>query len=317
LVLALGMALLMLVPAHAKAGVLPRPDHVVMVIEENQYFGHIIGNSGADYINSLAQRGALMTQSFGTDGASQPNYLQLFSGSNQGVADNTLQVAPFTTPNLSSALSANGFSFTGYSETLPSVGYTGATYTTITGQAQYVRKHNPWVNWQGAASNAVLPSQTQPFTAFPADFSSLPTVSIVVPNEQNNMHDGTIAAGDDWLQQNLDAYVQWAIDHNSLLILTWDEDDGNHGNQIVTLFVGAGIAPGIYNMPINHLNVLRTVEDLYGLDYIGDTAGVAAITSIFAVPEPSPLVLLMVGLLLLLLAHPKRHGRGQRNRVAA
>ena len=44
----------------------PRFDHVVVVIEENQSPPQVIGNVGAPYINSLAQNGAYFSQSFGT-----------------------------------------------------------------------------------------------------------------------------------------------------------------------------------------------------------------------------------------------------------
>ena len=73
-------------PAQAPAlapnifGITP-PDHVVIVIEENHSFSSIIGSSQAPFINSLAQQGALFTQSFGVEHPSQPNYLDLFSGS--------------------------------------------------------------------------------------------------------------------------------------------------------------------------------------------------------------------------------------------
>jgi len=280
----------------AVAGPLPRPEHVVVVVEENRAFSNIIGYANAPYINSLVPQGALMTQSYGTDGASQPNYLQLFSGSNQGVADNSTPHL-FSTPNLRSALAARGFSFTAYAESLPSAGFAGASYTSVAGQNQYVRKHNPWVNWLDAPGNAVPAAEVQPFTSFPADFSLLPDVSFVVPNEQNNMHDGSRAAGDNWLRQNLDAYVRWAMTHNSLFILTWDEDDGSHGNHIVTLLVGPMVVPSQYGQTINHLNVLRTLEDMYGLAPVGDTAGVASITGVFRVPEPASLALWLGGFL--------------------
>ncbi|MDB5390601.1 MAG: Phosphoesterase family protein, partial [Planctomycetaceae bacterium] len=64
----------------------PTPSHIVVVIEENHSYSEVIGSSSAPYINSLAQQGALMTQSFGVQHPSQPNYLDLFSGSNQGVS---------------------------------------------------------------------------------------------------------------------------------------------------------------------------------------------------------------------------------------
>ena len=64
---------------------LPRPDHIVMVIEENHSYSQIIDSPDAPYINSLAARGAVFTQSFGVTYPSQPNYLALFSGSTQGI----------------------------------------------------------------------------------------------------------------------------------------------------------------------------------------------------------------------------------------
>src|SRR5665647_2488900 len=54
---------------------LPRPDHVVIVIEENKSYKQIIGNIEAPFINQLANEGALFTNSFAITHPSQPNYL--------------------------------------------------------------------------------------------------------------------------------------------------------------------------------------------------------------------------------------------------
>lgn len=75
--------------APAVAQPLPRPDHIVIVVEENKSFAQIIGNPDAPYINALAMRGALFTQSYGITHPSQPNYLALFSGSTHGISSNT------------------------------------------------------------------------------------------------------------------------------------------------------------------------------------------------------------------------------------
>jgi acid phosphatase len=74
------------------------------------------------------------------------------------------------------------------------------------------------------------------------------------------------------LDNNLSAYVTWAQTHNSLLIVTWDEDDGSEGNQVATIFVGPMVNPGQYNEDINHYNVLRTIEAMYGLKALGNSA---------------------------------------------
>jgi hypothetical protein len=260
----------------------------VVVIEENKTFDEIIGSASAPYINSLAQQGALMTASTAIEHPSQPNYLDLFSGANQGTAGTDARPSspppPFTTPNLGAELLAAGRSFVGYSESLPSVGFDGDAFTTNPAQNQYQRKHNPWTNWVNSpvGPNQLPASVNQPFSNFPTDFTQLPTVSIVVPNEQDDMHDGTIAQGDAWLQSNLDGYVQFAKSHNSLLVVTWDENDGvTSGNHIPTILVGPMVQPGAYSQAINHFSVLRTLEDMYGLPAAGASASATPITGIW------------------------------------
>jgi hypothetical protein len=63
--------------------------------------------------------------------------------------------------------------------------------------------------------------------------------------------------------------VQWAKTHNSLFILTFDEDDRLNGNQIVTFFTGSMVKGGSYDEKINHYSVLRTLEDMYKLPHAG------------------------------------------------
>jgi hypothetical protein len=267
--------------------VLPQPAHVVLVIEENHSSQAIVGNPNAPYINSLIQRGALMTEATGVEHPSQPNYLDLFSGNNQGTTgtDDRPAGLPFSTPNLGAELlgSDAGFTFTGYSESLPSVGFDGDSFTTVPGQNQYQRKHNPWADFVNnpVGANQLPSSVNQPFTSFPTDFTQLPTLSIVVPNEQHDMHDGTVQQGDSWLHDNLDGYVQFAMTHNSLLVVTFDENDLSPGNFIPTFFVGPMVKPGSYNQPVDHFSVLRTLEDLYGLPHAGQSANAIPITSIW------------------------------------
>jgi PKD repeat protein len=240
------------------------------VVEENRSESHIIGNPDAPYITALANQNANFTQSFAETHPSQPNYLALFSGSTQGVTDDSCPQS-FSTDNLASQLLAAGRTFAGYSESLPSVGYTGCA------SGKYARKHNPWVNWP-----AVPTSANQPFTAFPTDYSTLPDVSFVIPNLDNDMHDGTIAQGDTWLQNNLGGYIDWAKTHNSLLILTWDEDDNSGMNQIPTVFAGQRVVPGQYSESINHYSMLRTLEDAFGLPALGAAATASPILDVWS-----------------------------------
>ena len=259
-------------PAQSAGGV-PRPDHVVVLIFENQGYAQIAGNACCPYINQQANASALMTNSFALTHPSQPNYLDLFSGSTQGVIDDSCPVpgAPFSTPNLGQELTDAGFTFGGFSEDLPAVG------STVCSTKTYALKHNPWADFSNVPSLDNLP-----YSSFPTDFTQLPTVSIVVPNICNDMHDCAPTSGDDWLRSNLDRYIQWTATHNSLLIVTFDEDDSAGTNQVTTFFEGPMVKPGKYGERITHYNVLRTLEAMYGLPHAGGAANVATLTDIWS-----------------------------------
>jgi phosphatidylinositol-3-phosphatase len=243
-------------------------DHVVIVIMENESSTKIFESGSTPYIHSLAKQGVRFTNAHAVTHPSEPNYIALFSGSTQGVKDDSCPNNFKGKANLGSQLIAAGRTFKGYSESMPSNGYTGC------GANRYARKHNPWVMFDNvpAASNLT-------FASFPSNYSSLPTVSFVVPNLCNDMHDCSFATGDNWLKSHIDGYAQWAKSHNSLLILTWDEDDGDHNNVIPAVFVGAGISAGTTNsQSYNHYGLLRTLENMYGLKPLNNAASAAPIT---------------------------------------
>jgi len=160
----------------------------------------------------------------------------------------------------------------------------------------YGRKHVPWVSFANVPNGTTVDSSSNlRFVDFPSDYSKLPTVAFVVPDMENDMHNGaqkdSVRAGDSWLRQNLDSYYQWAKTHNSLLIVTFDENDdkgGYHGltdpsvspdgdqhlhdlqNRIVTIFAGAHVKPNYADSSgMTHVNILRTIEAMYELPKSG------------------------------------------------
>jgi hypothetical protein len=245
-------------PDHAEH--LPHPDHVVIVIEENHGYAQIIDKrNSASYIHALAKRGMLFTRSYGVSHPSQPNYLALFSGSTQGISNDAC-LGSFDSDNLASSLLDRGFSFATFSESLPATGDLGCA------AGAYQRKHNPAANWQGTRLPAAVNRRFADFANLPrGDFSGLPTVSFVIPNQDNDMHDGSFEAADEWLKTRIAPYVDWAMTHNSLLILTWDEDDFSGDNRIVTILAGQMVKPGTSAQRIDHYSVLRMLLDFYDL----------------------------------------------------
>ena len=256
-------------PVAAAQG-LPAYSRVVIVVEENHTASSIIGNKAAPFMNSLAAGGALMTQSFGVTHPSQPNYLALFAGDTFDVTADTCPLDLGAAPNLASELIAAGHSFGGYAEGLPK------SPSDCVGGA-YARKHVPWLNFTNVPSTVSMP-----VSSFSGD-GNLPTVSFVVPDLDDDMHDGSIAGADNWLSAHLGGYANWAKANDSLLIVTWDEDDDSADNKIPTIFYGAGIKPGSYSQPINHYNVLSTVQEIYGLPKTGQAASAPAVSGIWAV----------------------------------
>jgi acid phosphatase len=95
-------------------------------------------------------------------------------------------------------------------------------------------------------------------------------MAFVVPNLCNDMHSCSVATGDRWARRHLAPYVAWARGNNSLLVVTFDEDDGTKANRIPTFLVGPMVRPGAYPQVIDHYNVLRTFEEMYGLAPLGE-----------------------------------------------
>lgn len=243
--------------------VIPSYDHIVVVVEENHSESEIVGSSSAPFINNtLIADGALMTNYKAITHPSEPNYFALYAGSTFNVTDDGDYSEP--DPTLATVLQAAGKTFTGYIETASP------------------QKHNPWESFPEGTS------VEKDFSLFPAsnNYASLPSVSFVIPDLNDDMHDGTIRQGDTWLQNNIAAYETWAKTHNSLLIITWDEDDSSGTNQVATIFDGAGITHGSFSNSVNHYNLLSTIAAINGVTAPRNGGTASPITAPLPVTTP-------------------------------
>lgn len=259
---------------EAKAAGVPSPAHTLVVVLENHAYSQVIGSSSAPYINSLKSGGANLTQSYAITHPSQPNYYALFSGSTQGVTDDScVTVGAKSAANLGSEVIAAGKTWASYNETLPSQG------STTCKSGNYAQKHNPWFGFSNVPT-----STAKTFAQFPTDYSTLPKMAFVTPNLCSDMHDCSVSTGDTWIKNNLGAYATWAKTHNSLLVITFDEDNSLSGNRITTVLYGQPVAAGSSSSTTyNHYNLLRTLEDLAGTgSHAGQAASAADITGIWA-----------------------------------
>jgi phosphatidylinositol-3-phosphatase len=286
------LSLILPIEGHAKVlhwpHGLPVYDHIVIIMDENKNYDEIIGDTLDPYINQLVKESANFTRMFAEEHKSEGNYFWLMAGtnSNVGFVDEVPNKQVFVS-NLGEQLIKKGLTFKGYAESLPAVGSPAIRVY------PYARKHVPWISFGNLpGGNNPDSSINLQFAQFPTDFNKLPTVSFVIPDLVGDMHDPSdvkvsIPKGDEWLRKNMDAYYQWAKTHNSLLIITFDEneDPTNYTgltnpaskdkvvqNRIPTFFAGAHIKPGNYpeGRGITHVNILRTLEAMYGLPTSGE-----------------------------------------------
>ena len=291
------LSLVLATTLHAQS--LPRPDHIVIVIDENKSLSDVIGSKNAPYLNALAKRGALLTNFTAAHHPSQPNYIDFFAGSPLGVCDDSCIPAPFTANNLGAALLATpGRSFAGFAEDLPK--------KPVCDLNGFAKRHCPWMNFSNVPVTA-----TRSWSTFPKDFRKLPTVSIVIPNVSHDMHDGKsvaaeVRAGDRWLRTKLGAYARWAQTHNSLLVMTWDEDSNENykvqcptiltttppANRIPTIIAGQHVKRHARSsVAYSHHDLLRTMLDMYAITPFAGAAGANDISDVWAtIPATSTAV---------------------------
>jgi hypothetical protein len=229
---------------------------IVVIVLENKTYSQIVGSSSAPYIQSLIATGTLYTNYQAAPG-SLPDYLRMTSGldSNAGSSD-----------NLFHQLQGAGIGWGEYMESMPSACYTKS------GPLPYDKGHNPAVHYSDITSNKTACANVVPYTAF--DPAHLRAFSYVVPNDANNMHDGSnkaaqIKAGDKWLKANVPAMVS----HGARVIVTWDE--GTRSNEhIATIAVGGGAAAGARDgTAYTHYGLLAGLEDAFGFPRLHNAVG--------------------------------------------
>ena len=259
-------------PVDMTAASVPTPAHVVIVVEENRSQSNIIGNKAAPYINQLAANGAMMAQSFAEVHPSEPNYYALFAGNTLGHSQRLSgQRRQHAQPRL--AIARGRLHVRRLRGKPARSGLRRMQGGQIRAQARAVGQLHQYPRLALASVLGVSgPVRTTP-ACRPSRWSS--------PTSTTTCTTARSLQGDQWLYQNLSQYAAWAKANNSLLILTWDEDDNNSRNQIPTVFYGANVRPGTYDETISHYNVLSTLEQMYGLPKLGYATRAPAITDIW------------------------------------
>src|SRR6476619_2130717 len=250
------------------AGASTSIQHIVWVWFENRE-ASAINATTAPYFTSFAAANVNFTNFYGITHPSQPNYLDAFSGSNQGITNDGYCTFPASTDNLAKQLATAGKSWRVYAQNFPGNCFDGTSFTGgVDGPGfpgQYVRKHNPLIGFESVRLDATQCSYIQPL----ANFDPTVNFAFVVPNMTNDMHDGTTAQGDAFLQAFVPLVTNSPDWGHTLLVVTFDEGttSANGGGHIYTAAAAPWLTHSNVSTTYNHFSMLRTIEFVYGLPY--------------------------------------------------
>lgn len=249
------------VPANS-----PVFSHVAVVVEENHSYSEVVGNLTMPYFNSLASQYGLATQYFANAHPSIPNYLMLTTGLTETF--DTDFAGTISDDNVVRELVKAGKSWKAYLEDIPSAGYMGGD------SGAYLRHHNPFRYLSDVQNDATQAANMVPFTQLADDLASgtLPQYLFIVPNVNNDAHDGSLAQADAWLQSNIAPLLANSdFQSSGVLIITFDEGDFtdlNHvGGHVATLVISSQAKKGFQsNTFYGHQSTLRLVLSASGVD---------------------------------------------------
>jgi phospholipase C len=267
-------------PTATAVALIPEFEHVVTIVFENKEFGTVIGSGKMPYFNSLARSNTLLTAHYAVAHPSLPNYLALISGETFGLNFTCIKCL-YDVATLPDLIEASGRTWKTYQEDMPTACYEGPDH------GLYAMKHNPFMFFESIRLDAErCSSHVVPFTQLYADITAgqLPNYAFITPNLCNDAHDCGLDVADAWLQ-SLMLVLQPALDNAAapyLIILTWDEGQGDHsccsmpaqaGGRIATVLVSRQAKSGFEdNTPYTHYSLLKTIAEAWHLPYIGKAA---------------------------------------------
>jgi phosphatidylinositol-3-phosphatase len=253
------MAILARPGASSPLAPLPRLAHAVVIVFENHDRAGVLDSGSAPTFKRLASTYAQATAYYGVAHPSLPNYLAMVSGSTHGVTSDCTN-CPQTGPTIGSQLSAKHLVWAAYAEGYP-------------GSSGFAQKHVPFLYFPGGASHVL------PLRKF--NVRRLPAYSLVVPNLCHDMHNCSIATGDNWLRRFISPLLTVK---NTAIFIVFDEGttDTRGGGNVPLIIAGTAVRRhAIFTTPTSHYGMLRTIEASFGLPLLGLARSTPALTGIW------------------------------------
>lgn len=265
---------------------------VMVIAEENEAAGSVMGSAAAPYLNSLAQtygNATNMQAGYPTDCPSLAAYLLITSGNRDNICDDKPPAQHHLSGNnIFNQVATAGLQWREYAESMPA-----NCRATNTEDNVYLVRHAPPPYYTTEAKRCqswdVPLGTTTKGALHDALATGLPAYSFVTPNACDDMHGapsctgGLVAKGDKWLSTWMPKIIASQDFQSSklLVIVTWDEGTKTD-NHIPTLLVAKTIHAERSSMLLTHCSTLLTTEDVLGLPHLGCAATAASFESAFA-----------------------------------
>ncbi len=248
---------------------------------ENHEYSDIVGSSSAPYINSLIAQYGLATNYDALAHPSQPNYIALFSGSTQGVTDDS--TVNISATNIADQIEASGRTWKVFAQNYPLNCSTGSSYSGgADGSGTYVRRHNPAISFTDISGNASRCANITDFTHFDPAAANY---AFIKPNLCNDMHDCSVSVGDTFLQGFVPTILNSsAWQQGGVLFITWDEGTSttDGGGHVATIVIASNVTAGYRSSTsYNHYSLVRTIEDAWGLGCLANTCSANNLAEFF------------------------------------
>lgn len=233
-------------------------DHVLIIVLENQDYDAALADP---YLNELTHHGTLFSSFNGLFHPSYGNYLAMIGGR---YFDTWLDFQKdIDAPTIADLLEAKGLTWRQYAEGYPGNCFTGS------GQDRYKRKHVPFLSFIPIQRDSARCANVVDATHFNPE--SLPNYAFYTPDMDDDGHDTDLQTASRWLKSFLDPLLaNPRVMEHTLIEITFDESQHYKHNHIYTLFLGNMVRAGyVENRTLDHYNVLRTIEENFGIGTLG------------------------------------------------
>ncbi|KAH9906420.1 phosphoesterase-domain-containing protein [Xylariomycetidae sp. FL2044] len=250
-------------------------DRIAIIWMENTDYDMAIGDPNLAW---LAEKGITLSGYHAVTHPSQPNYIASIAGDHFGMQHDDFTQIVKNVSTVIDLLQEKNISWSEYQEDMPYSGFQGLGYVNQkNGANDYVRKHNPAVNYDKNAGNIDRLACMKNLTMFYSDLENetLPQWMFITPNMTSDGHDTDVTVAGTWTRTFLEPLLNdTRFMNNTLVLITFDENETyTIQNRILAILIGdavpdelVGTTDGNY---YNHYSDIATVTANWDLHTLG------------------------------------------------